>query len=852
MRTLNFCVALLLLSSLSHSQIIEHFDALPSVPWKGIDTAWQVKNSRLQSNYLQPNSRFGLWAPAGIGLPASWEWWMQLDFNTSSNNYVEVYLQADSSNLFSPALTGYFVRIGDKDDKVCLYRKTAGNEPEMVINGRNGITNHSSIILKLKITCDDTGAWHLWTDTTGTGQYYILEGAAAPAPLNAGLCFGILVRQSTASFFQKHFFDEVQVTRLIKDTLPPAVSSVTVLNDRELLLRFTEPVDSTTALATTHYQAGSMGNPAAVQQTAAGMHLFFNTPFPNGDTVLLQVTGIADLAGNLMQTASIPCLYYQPSRYEVIIHEIFPDPEPPTGTELPEFVEIRNTAPYPVQLNGWRFASNSGQVQLPFYELQPDSLLLLSKKALPGTNSLTLSDFPALGNEDDTLILYNAAGSVMHAVAYDKSWYADAKKENGGWSLEMISPAAPCNGSINWKAAAVAAGSTPGQPNSVSAAVADTVSPDLLRADVTDSLHLALYFSKTLDSTLAAAPARYQLTPAVVAAHVAPPLFNTVQLQLAAPLQPEGIYTLRVKDITGCAGQPLGRDSAVLALPTVADSGTIVINELLFDPKPGAPEFVELYNRSSRAIDVQQLSIAMIDRDGQPGAPVAVSAIPRLLLPGQYLALTRNADALCRNYTCKAWGNLLTVSSLPAFPNEGGTIGLYNTFNGVVDVFSYTPDMQLSLAGNTKGVSLERLSAAQPASDISNWHPAATTAGDATPGYLNSQQLNLKQAAGEVSLQPQVFSPDNDGMDDLAVITCQLPEVGYIGNITIFDAQGRPVRQLLQNGVLGNRNNIIWDGLGENRQQLPVGIYIAFTEVFDLQGRVKRWKLPVVVARRLN
>ena len=852
MRTLKFCVALLLLSSLSHSQIIEHFDALPSVPWKGIDTAWQVKNGRLQSNDLQPNSRFGLWAPAGIGLPASWEWWMQLDFNTSSNNYVEVYLQADSSNLLSTALTGYFVRIGDKDDKVCLYRKTAGNEPEMAINGRNGITNHSATTLKLKVTCDDKGAWHLWTDTTGTGQYYILEGTAAPGPLNASACFGILVRQSTSGFFQKHFFDEVQVMRFVKDTLPPVVNSVTVLNDRELLLRFSEPVDSTAALLVSHYQAGSMDNPTSVQQTEAGMHLFFNTPFPNGDTVLLQVTGIADLAGNLMQTASIPCLYYQPSRYEVIIHEIFPDPEPPTGAELPEFVEIRNTGPHPVQLKDWRFASNSGQVLLPFYELQPDSLLLLSKKALPGSNSLALSDFPALGNEDDTLILYNAAGSVMHAVAYDKSWYADAKKENGGWSLEMISPAAPCNGSINWKAATAATGSTPGHLNSVAAPVTDTAFTDLLRAYVTDSLHLALYFSKTLDSTLAATPAHYQLTPAIAAANVVAPLFNSVQLQLSAPLQPEGIYTLRVKDLTGCTGQPMGLDSAILALPTVADSGTIVINELLFDPKPTAPEFVELYNRSSRAIDVQQLYIAMIDRDGQPGAPVAISATPRLLLPGQYLALTRNADALCRNYTCKARENLLEVNNLPAFPNEGGTIGLYNAANGLVDVFSYTPDMQLSLAGNTKGVSLERLSAAQPASDISNWHPAATTAGDATPGYLNSQQLNLKQAAGEVSLQPQVFSPDNDGMDDLAVITCQLPEVGYIGNITIFDAQGRPVRQLLQNGVLGNRNNIIWDGLGENKQQLPVGIYIAFTEVFDLQGRVKRWKLPVVVARRLN
>jgi hypothetical protein len=160
--------------------------------------------------------------------------------------------------------------------------------------------------------------------------------------------------------------------------------------------------------------------------------------------------------------------------------------------------------------------------------------------------------------------------------------------------------------------------------------------------------------------------------------------------------------------------------------------------------------------------------------------------------------------------------------------------------------------MQSPLADNTKGVSLERLSFQQPTQDVHNWHAAATTAGYATPGSVNSQQLNLPELAGEVTVQPAIFSPDNDGMDDLAVIACQLPQAGFVGNITVFDAQGRPVRQLLQNGLLGNRSNIVWDGLGENKQFLPVGIYIIFTEIFDLQGNIKRWKLPVVMARKLN
>jgi hypothetical protein len=224
-------------------------------------------------------------------------------------------------------------------------------------------------------------------------------------------------------------------------------------------------------------------------------------------------------------------------------------------------------------------AAGTGRAVLPFYQLPAGSLLVLcprSKTTLfdSSINVLGLDDFPALGNDADTLVLYNAAGAVVHAVAYDKTWYAAAGKENGGWSLEMISAAAPCSGGLNWRAATAATGSTPGKLNSVATSGADTSLPDLLQAYMTDSLHATLYFSKAVDSLAAVDPAHYQLTPGplhIVAATAVPPLFNTVQLQLPAPLQ--GIYTLRVKDITDCAGLPVrALDTAVLALPVMADS----------------------------------------------------------------------------------------------------------------------------------------------------------------------------------------------------------------------------------------------------------------------------------------
>ena len=43
---------------------------------------------------------------------------------------------------------------------------------------------------------------------------------------------------------------------------------------------------------------------------------------------------------------------------------------------------------------------------------------------------------------------------------------------------------------------------------------------------------------------------------------------------------------------------------------------------------------------------------------------------------------------------------------------------------------------------------------------------------------------------------------------------------------------------------------ITWDGLDEKNQKAPVGIYVVFIEIFDLDGNVKQYKKSVVVATK--
>ena len=77
-----------------------------------------------------------------------------------------------------------------------------------------------------------------------------------------------------------------------------------------------------------------------------------------------------------------------------------------------------------------------------------------------------------------------------------------------------------------------------------------------------------------------------------------------------------------------------------------------------------------------------------------------------------------------------------------------------------------------------------------------------------------------------------------------------MTELGYVANITIFDASGRIVRNLAKNATLGLQGNFRWDGLDDKQGKLPIGSYIVYTEVFNLNGKRKSYKNSVVLARR--
>lgn len=547
------------------------------------------------------------------------------------------------------------------------------------------------------------------------------------------------------------------------------------------------------------------------------------------------------------------------NRYDIVIDEIMADPTPQVGLPNNEWIELRNTSANAINLQGFRISDLTGQSgAMPSYVLKADSFVIVCTGSAVTAMSafgptISVTSFPSLDNNGDQLSLISAQGKVIHAVNYNISWYQNELKKDGGWTLEMIDTKNPCSGFTNWKASVDVKGGTPGKNNSVDASNTDKTSPKLLRAFAVDNLNITLVFDEPLDSLKAATATSYSISDGIgvpQSAITVSPVFDQVNLKLNIPLAVNKVYTITANGVTDCAGNIIGsKNTAGVGLSSVADSFDIVINEILFNPNSGGVDYVEIYNRSQKIIDAKQLYIANRNSTNVISSIQQLSTESILLFPKNFLVITEDPQIVMQQYVTTNPDAFIQVSIMPSFPDDKGDVIILNAQGKIVDEVIYSDKWHFALISNTEGVSLERIDYNAP-SVQSNFHSAATSVGYGTPGYKNSQFRIDQQVQGEITVIPEIFSPDNDGIDDFATINYSFPSPGYVANITIFDASGRPVRYLEKNALSGIKGSYIWDGLGEKQQKLSQGIYIIYTEIFNTNGKKKQFKNTIVLARR--
>jgi flagellar hook assembly protein FlgD len=105
--------------------------------------------------------------------------------------------------------------------------------------------------------------------------------------------------------------------------------------------------------------------------------------------------------------------------------------------------------------------------------------------------------------------------------------------------------------------------------------------------------------------------------------------------------------------------------------------------------------------------------------------------------------------------------------------------------------------------------------------------------------------LNLASVDGTFSSTEPIFSPDNDGLQDVILFTYELAEIGHIADLKIYDDKGRLVRKLVQSELLGTTGVFSWNGVRDDDLKAPIGVYIAVFETFKSDGSAQLSKRAV-------
>ena len=850
--------------SFLHAQLHESFDSISTNMWIGNNAKWIIENKKLQSNSSAVNDTFYISTPSNLATTAQWEFYANLKFNTSGTNYTDLFLICDSANLKSNNKSGYFVRIGGSSDEICLYRRKNGSNTK-IIDGINGITNTSNNTIKIKVTREKNNKWVLKHDITGTGYNYVVEGTAFDSTYVTSNYFGILVRQSTASFHKKHVYDDVDIQPLVIDSVSPKVSFIKVISSKEVCVFFNEYIEAISSENPENYSLNNSSNhPETAVRSANNpklVTLTFSSPFIDSLLNTITIENVKDFDENSISPTSVNFTYYAPVPAvfkDIIINEIFADPSNENGLPQHEFIEIYNRSKKQFSLKNWQLSDASTSSIITNEDDSifagehiilcniTDTLLYQSYGKTIGINS-----FPSLNNTGDNIYLKENSNTLIDSVCYVDSWYKNSKKKDGGWTLELINSNynIHCPPSENWIASNSATGGSPGQVNSVN--TNDFSAPLITEINISSSSSIQLLFNEVLDSSTIKNTSMYTIDNGVGNpnySEIDELNYKRITLHFYKDLKPNLAYTLYLNAISDCSGNSVNYNSPYsFIIPDKANTNDLVINEILTDPKEGGVDFIEIYNRSEKTIDLKTISVAQFDTiNNLPIYPKRITESSMMIYPKQYLVISKNQSVIKNQYTILNPSAFIDIASMPTMNISNGAICLLSA-NTIIDYLKYYESMHFALLNETKGVSLERIDFNRPGNEPTNWHSASQNCGLATPGYENSQYTNIPETQHDVLLYPELFSPNDDGINDILGISYHLKNSGYTGNISIFDSNGNRIKQLVKNELLGTQGSYTWDGINDSREKARIGIYVVFFEAFNLSGDVIQYKKVCVL-----
>ncbi|MBO6795079.1 MAG: lamin tail domain-containing protein [Balneolaceae bacterium] len=647
------------------------------------------------------------------------------------------------------------------------------------------------------------------------------------------------------------------------DTEPPIAVEASFISNTHIQLVFNERLFGESASNPENY------NSNAIEAAHLGdtVRIGFNNQFEDGQTVEFQLRNLSDLFGNIQNEQVLSLTYVEVGEatpLSVVFNEIL---YRRADAVSPEFVELYNPTDSNFDLSCWTFADAGSNVQIPANTiLSAGEYLVLTDLedfAQSLDNGMYLAGFPSLNDDGDELILRNEHGITIDSLFYRSEWGGDSP----GISLERKDPAAASFDASNWASSTSESGTSVGQMSAVFEE--DSSPPEIVFSSLSDTdLFVAfsevVRFNANTEIAVNGSPVNLDDQQEFVGSEISLSI-EQAKVSKELPTAVESITVSNISDFKGNTANSITSQVAEKLVP-----GDIIINEILYNPMadnednlPDQSEYIELYNRSEKAVSLEGVFIHDApDEEGEIRAIIPVSTRFKWIAPNEFVLLNAEDEAsdFSESKTARFFdlqgvdeqSILLIDRSSLSLASSDDAVFLADSTGATIDSVYFDESWQNPNIFDTRGVALERIDPNGPSNDASNWSSSTHVSGG-TPLMENSiyQESGAAPDENGITFSPNPFSPDEDGFEDNLFINFRLDAPDYLLRVRIFDRYGREVRELVNNYQAGFEGSLIWDGLTDDRTKNRVGIYIVLFEAYDsASGKDRTFKETVVLARK--
>jgi Lamin Tail Domain len=246
-----------------------------------------------------------------------------------------------------------------------------------------------------------------------------------------------------------------------------------------------------------------------------------------------------------------------------------------------------------------------------------------------------------------------------------------------------------------------------------------------------------------------------------------------------------------------------------------------VINEIMYHPVAGEPEWLEL-KRNSGYGSAESL-LVIVDDDSC-----------EIVAMGDYVLITGSEEDV-EEMQIEYGEDLEIYTGLKRLTDYGCLLGIKDMNGNEFELFTYDPDWNQS----RQGISIERVNPLLPANE-DNWSRSVS---GSTPGTANSIYTELPVTGTKLTIMPEIFCP---GKGEHTVIAYQNTATLNLVKIGIYDLKGRKLREIADQEYQGSEGYYIWDGRDRIGRIVSTGVYIILFES-SAEGKIQVEKETVVV-----